>query len=699
MVTSRPSDAPSHPHDTPNAMKPTTALACFLATCAAAVAQSQTLVIPVGAATTEGNTSNLFPWGRGGNGLRLQCVYDSANFTAQGVAGPITITQLSWRPDAGTPRTWLATNYQTTTIRLSTSPLDYGSASTTFANNVGADETTVYSGPISWPAGSSSAPGPAPFLVTVPLATPFVYDPTQGDLNVDIDLPVQAFSGTNLQFDASTVSPQASRVYVSTGYPSGPASFQNNHGMVLQVGYSPVIAAQPLAPHNLIVVRVGDGVTPLSSAAAPVFLEEYTTSGVLVQTIPMPTAASGSNHAFTLPGDTTLNCNPRLSFDRQCFVLVGYDAPPGTPAVASTSSSLVRRVIARIGMDGSIDTSTGLSDAYSGGEIYSVATSDGTQFWMAGSTDAASAGTGGVRYTTRGSGTSTQITNQIPDPHTVLISPTTLMSSSISGNLYSIGVGLSSTGGQLSTLQVIGIETTYYGEYYDSAGCVYALSKYRWQPVIPGPWVCGATHTKCCGGVYVWDHNYSIPCDSDLYTDYNGYGNFHGIGGLGSSLLEMNPATSASFITNILANAANFTLFKGVQRLGDSSSHVIGTGCAGTAGVPQLLSPILPQIGISSTLQLANLPLNVGVFVLSLAPMNPPLDLTFLGAPTCTLYQQLDVLATAFGTGGTATYSLAIPNSPALVGTQLFSQGVSLDPAANALGLTTSNGLVATIGW
>lgn len=95
---------------------------------------------------------------------------------------------------------------------------------------------------------------------------------------------------------------------------------------------------------------------------------------------------------------------------------------------------------------------------------------------------------------------------------------------------------------------------------------------------------------------------------------------------------------------------------------------------------------------------MANLPFDVGAMVFSLAP-GLQLDLGFLGAPGCALFQNPDLVQTVFGAGGIASSSLAIPNSPTSIGAEIRTQGLSLDPAANALGLTTSNGLVATIGW
>ncbi|HEX5096899.1 MAG TPA: hypothetical protein VFX21_12825, partial [Acidimicrobiia bacterium] len=90
----------------------------------AATASAQfTITVPNGTASAEGSTSNAFPWGRGGTGLRHVSIYDSSNFTAQGVTYPIIISQLRYRPNTGVSS--LASSYPSAcTVQLSTCPID-----------------------------------------------------------------------------------------------------------------------------------------------------------------------------------------------------------------------------------------------------------------------------------------------------------------------------------------------------------------------------------------------------------------------------------------------------------------------------------------------------------------------------------------------------------------------------------------------
>src|SRR5262245_22134704 len=91
-----------------------------------ALAPAQTLTIPNGTASAEGNGSNTFPWGATATfpGLRVQCVYDSTNFTAQGITSPIVIQRLRWRAN-GSTSTWVGGTYAAANIALSTAPIDW----------------------------------------------------------------------------------------------------------------------------------------------------------------------------------------------------------------------------------------------------------------------------------------------------------------------------------------------------------------------------------------------------------------------------------------------------------------------------------------------------------------------------------------------------------------------------------------------
>lgn len=130
----------------------------------------------------------------------------------------------------------------------------------------------------------------------------------------------------------------------------------------------------------------------------------------------------------------------------------------------------------------------------------------------------------------------------------------------------------------------------------------------------------------------------------------------------------------------------------------------LGTGCPGLFGMPQIAAAAPPRLGSVYSVALSNLApsavfagMVVGLDVTS--PTVPlPLNLTPFGMPNCTLYVRPDVTLFLPVLGGTATSSLSIPSLPALVGTNLYQQGMSLDAGANAAGIAWTSTQSAVVG-
>jgi len=142
--------------------------------------------------------------------------------------------------------------------------------------------------------------------------------------------------------------------------------------------------AAPFTAGNLVVYRVGDGAAALASNATAVFLDEYTTAGVLVQSIAMPIAAAGPNLALTASGTATTEGFLSRSQDGVYLVVPGYDAAPGTAGV--TTSTTIARVMGRVDSSAAINTTSSYVDATTSGNIRSTASLDGSRFWASGST-------------------------------------------------------------------------------------------------------------------------------------------------------------------------------------------------------------------------------------------------------------------------------------------------------------------------
>ncbi|NML65890.1 T9SS type A sorting domain-containing protein [Hymenobacter sp. RP-2-7] len=174
-------------------------------------------------------------------------------------------------------------------------------------------------------------------------------------------------------------------------------------GLLLATLAAPVLAsAAPFQPNNIVVARVGDGSAALTTAATAVFLDEYTPAGRLVQSVALPTSITGNNFPLTANGTLTSELILTRSADGRYLVLTGYGTAPGT-TVFNSAATDVARVIALIGADGSIDTSTSPgADAFDGASIRAAVTADGSSFYSVGSAS-------GVRYQAFGTDTSTPL--------------------------------------------------------------------------------------------------------------------------------------------------------------------------------------------------------------------------------------------------------------------------------------------------
>ena len=160
------------------------------------VLQGATIVVPNSLAATEGDIENGLPFRSAG---RVQQVFDASEFAS--LSGPELITQIAFRPDAtfGSGFDTTITNIQ---INLSTTTVLPDFMSATFADNVGADDIVVFpAGPLALTSAFTGA-GPKDFDIVINLQTPFLYDPTQGNLLLD----VRNFSGeVTTFFDAHFV--------------------------------------------------------------------------------------------------------------------------------------------------------------------------------------------------------------------------------------------------------------------------------------------------------------------------------------------------------------------------------------------------------------------------------------------------------------------------------------------------------------
>lgn len=210
---------------------------------------------------------------------------------------------------------------------------------------------------------------------------------------------------------------------------------------------APSALAAEFCSDNIMVSRVGDGSSALTNAGTAVFLDEYTRAGTFVQTIALPIAPSGADRRFVTSGSATSNLGLARSSDGAFLTLAGYDAAVGTAGVANSTSAAVNRVVARVDGNGVVDTTTALTDAFSGDNVRSAVTDDGSRFWLGGAA-------GGVRHATLGATTSNSVSTTNLNMRWVTIQGGQLYVSSGSGantGLNQVGTGLPTTAGQTAT--------------------------------------------------------------------------------------------------------------------------------------------------------------------------------------------------------------------------------------------------------
>lgn len=168
----------------------------FLAAAAPAAMADLMTIVPPGfdnmGGGFQGPAPLRFP---GTGGARTQQVYESQLFT--NFDGPRTITGIDLRTFPGiAPSLFFGNtvNVSNVTIRLSTTQRgDEGNTlSATFADNIGADDTVVYSGALTLTTAANGNLPVSPFDYTIVFQTPFLYDPTDGNLLLDVNIPTSA---------------------------------------------------------------------------------------------------------------------------------------------------------------------------------------------------------------------------------------------------------------------------------------------------------------------------------------------------------------------------------------------------------------------------------------------------------------------------------------------------------------------------
>lgn len=197
-------------------------------------------------------------------------------------------------------------------------------------------------------------------------------------------------------------------------------------------------AADFFVPGNLVVSVEGNGVeggvgSYTDNQAAPLTLFQFshtgTASASYLDALVLPQTASGANHAISGEYGSSSEGSLQLTVDGKSLLIAGYgvnaaafNADPGAFSPLSTNTALgqsgselgqnytaVPRVIAVIGANGSVDTTTAVTGIFNANNPRSVASVNGSSFYISGQGDSPDA-TGGVFYVLHGASTATPVT-------------------------------------------------------------------------------------------------------------------------------------------------------------------------------------------------------------------------------------------------------------------------------------------------
>ncbi len=205
-------------------------------------------------------------------------------------------------------------------------------------------------------------------------------------------------------------------------------------------------------PTEFVVMHVGDGTAALSTTSVPVFLERRAiATGSIVTALAMPITDAGTNLAFTMAGSASGDGSLSLSPDGKALACLGYQSPPGTASVQTTTAPRVVAVVDALdfGAPAGIDTSTTIGTTYSG-TAPRGAVIDGARVWLTG-------GSGGVFTTTLGAtANATNVSTTVGNNRSIAIFAGQLYSSTGAGTtgFYAVGTGQPITSGNTQTLLV-----------------------------------------------------------------------------------------------------------------------------------------------------------------------------------------------------------------------------------------------------
>jgi len=201
-------------------------------------------------------------------------------------------------------------------------------------------------------------------------------------------------------FRARTASPHAGQNIFVQGPFGGFLSTQGTSPLILensqrvlvnQNSYAGNASSAQFSSSNLVVLRLGDGAETLGSRGNSIFIDQFTTSGTLVNSLSLP---DNDTNALVASGSASSEGGLSRSPDGRLLVIGGYhialtNAAPLSASLANSGAGTVPRAVGLLDADGEFCLAAVTTNQY-GNNNLRAATSDGRgNYWGAG----ASAGT------------------------------------------------------------------------------------------------------------------------------------------------------------------------------------------------------------------------------------------------------------------------------------------------------------------
>ena len=676
-----------------------------------------TTVLPYGMTNAAGSTSNAFPWGTNAStfpGLKILACYDSSNFTAASISYPILIQGLRWRANDSTA-SWTGGTYAQGTVSLSTAAVDQSAVtSTSFAANHGPDLAVCYSGPVTVQPGTGNGVGvPGPWHVGVTFNTPFLYDPSAGDLAIDTDFPGGTnFTGgtlTSMDIDG-TATALSSRVFGSTLYPNA-NGITLNHGIVVEVTYVPAqglyagFSADVTGGASPLAVNFTDRSFSSDPAGVQGWAWDFDGDSVVDSTLQNPsfvyqncgsynvslTVVDASHSPSTLTRTAYINTDAiSANFTSQVI---------GPLAVAFTDTSSMPATSWAWDLDGdSIIDSTAQNPAW----VYPNAnpvnvTLTVTRLCAAPST------------ITKTLVPLQQISHNVAPNNGLSTGASVYFDLNVT-NPSGIRIGsldvAPSVANTAFTVEVFVKQGTYTG---------FTGTASEWVSAGVGTSAGGPSIATASAPVSFAQPLYLPPGLHGIKLWYIGVGPRYQTGSAVTTVtngdLSLTVGTSRGSSTTNAWAGSDITprLWSGVlyydthNVTGNAGFGTFGPGCAGTLGTPSITANANPTLGSTLSLTVNNLPNSNMVmctgFSNTTSLFGPlPYDVTPFGAPGCFLRASTEAVLFVAGANNQAVWNFAIPNNPAYSGIIYYNQAIAGDAAANAFGATVSNATSMLIG-